>query len=203
MSLEVFVKVARFPNFPEIEERRPAPPPHAPHAEADAIREAARREGLERGRTEGRAAALAEWTPRLTALAAALDATLAVARTDRERLATELTHLVPQVILQLAQKVIERELAGADAALRTVLDAVARRLTNGSGCAVRVAPDVAAALEAWRADEPAATLASVRVRADETLRPGDWIIESDGGILDGRLAVQLEEAARILMEPDA
>ena len=36
-----------------------------------------------------------------------------------------------------------------------------------------------------------------------TLRPGDWIIESDGGILDGRLAVQLEEAARILMEPDA
>ena len=199
----VFVKTARFPDFPLVEERLPAPPTRAPAvSEADTIRESARRDGLARGREEGRAAALAEWTPRLTALAAALDETLAVARAERERLANELTGLVPEVALSLARKVVERELTDAEGALRTVLDAVTRRLTDTAGCVLRVAPDVAAALEACRA-EGKPMLAAITVRADDRLRSGDWVIESDRGTLDGRLATQFEEAARILTEPDA
>ena len=200
----VFVKTARFPDFPLVEERLPAPPPvRAPNAEADTIREAARRDGLARGLEEGRAAAIAEWTPRLTALAAALDETLAVARAERERLASELTGLVPEVTLHLARKVVERELADAESALQTVLAAVTRRLTDTHGCVLRVATDVAAAFDAWRADGHQAALAHITVRADESLTAGDWIIETDRGTLDGRLATQFAEAARILTEPDA
>ena len=204
MSAEVFVKTARFPSFTLAVEELPPPPPKRPAVDEAAVaREAARREGLGLGLAEGRAAALAEWSPRLTALAAALEETLAVARAERERLAAELASIVPQIALSLAQKVIERELAAADGALRTIGDALAKRVTQGGVAALRVAPEIALALEAWRgADRPSA-FDGVAVRADESLQPGDWVIETDGGIVDGRLAVQLEEATRILTEPDA
>ena len=132
MSADVLVKAARFPSFqatdgPEVPFR---PPVVAKANEAELARETARRDGLALGEAEGRAAALADWVPRLTALAAAL--------------------------------------------------------------------------EAWRAeDEHAATLPSVVIRVDEGLHRGDWIIETEGGLLDGRLVTKFEEAARILTEPEA
>jgi len=205
LSAEAFVKLARFPSFPP-DEWEPAPPvrPLSPAEEVDAAREAGRLEGLAHGRQEGRAAALAEWAPRLSALAAVLEETIAAARAERERLAAELTETVPQVAVQLARKVIERELIREEDALRSTVDAVARRLAQGGAAVVRVAPDVAQALHAWRGDgDQGAALAGVSIHADDGLGRGDWIIETDDGFLDGRLATQLEEAARILTEPEA
>jgi flagellar biosynthesis/type III secretory pathway protein FliH len=205
LSAETVVKPARFPSFPELEERDPLPTgPRSAAEEAEAVREAARREGLARGHQEGRAAALADWAPRLTALAAALEEAITVARGERERLAAELVETVPHVAVQLARKVIERELADGEGAVRAAVAAVARRLAQGGGSIVRVAPGVAHALDAWRDQgDEAAALAGVVIQVDEGLRPGEWMIETEGGVLDGRLATQLEEAARILTEADA
>jgi flagellar biosynthesis/type III secretory pathway protein FliH len=206
LSAETVVKPARFPSFPELEERDPLlTRPRSAAEEAEAVREAARCEGLAHGRQEGRAAALADWAPRLTALASALEEAITVARAERERLAAELVETVPHVAVQLARKVIERELADGEDAVRAAVAAVARRLAQGGGSIVRVAPDVAQALDAWRGegDQAAAALAGVVIQADEGLRPGEWMIETEGGVLDGRLATQLEEAARILTEADA
>ena len=206
MSADVLVKVARFPSFqdtdgPEVPFR---PPVVAKANEAELARETARRDGLARGEAEGRAAALADWVPRLTALAAALEQTLTIVRAERERLAAEITETMPQVALELARKVVERELATGDDVVRAAIEPVTRRLAESGGMAVRLAPDVAAALEAWRAeDEHAATLPSVVIRVDEGLHRVDWIIETEGGLLDGRLVTKFEEAARILTEPEA
>jgi flagellar biosynthesis/type III secretory pathway protein FliH len=165
------------------------------------VRESGWKEGVARGREEGRAAALAEWSSRLAALAAALERTIASVGAERSRLAAEVAETVPAVAVRLARKLIERELAGGEDAVRRALDPVLRRLAQSAVTAVRVAPDVAQALEAWRGD--ASALAGVAIHADGTLSPGDWIIETDAGFLDGRLATQLDEAARILTEPDA
>lgn len=204
MSAEAFVERARFPSFfvaagpPD-----PLPPPSAAD-EARAAREAARLDGLAQGREEGRTQALAEWAPRLAALAAGLEQTVATARAERERLAAELTDMLPRVVVQLTRKVIERELALGDDALRAAIETVARRLAMGGASGVRLAPDVAAALDAWRrAGGGAAALTDVTIHPDESLTRGDWIIETDGGFLDGRLATQLEEAWRLLTEPEA
>jgi flagellar assembly protein FliH len=205
LSAEVVVRSVRFPSFSFVEEPAPAPPalPTAVQELATA-REAGHRDGLARGHEEGRAAALAEWAPRLEALAAALEQATAVARAERERLAADITETVPRAAVVLARKVIERELADGGAALRAAVDPVVRRLAQGGATAVRLAPDVAEALVAWReeGDRPS-SLAGVTIHADASLGRGDWIIESDGGLLDGRLATQLEEAGRLLTEPEA
>ncbi len=199
MSVEPAVRRAWFPTFQAAEIAEVSEP--TPIEDAARVREAARRDGLARGREEGRAAAVAEWAPRLAALAAALEQAAARLTAERARLAAELAETVPAVAVRLARKVIERELADGEDAVRCTIDPVVRRLAQGAAAAVRVAPDVAEALAAWRRD--GAGLAGVTIHADGTLGRGDWIIETDDGVLDGRLATQLDEAARILTEPDA
>lgn len=206
MSADVLIRTVRFPAFSTSDEPSlaPRPPVVAAANEAELAREAARREGLARGHEEGRAAAVAEWAPRLTALAAALEETLATVRAERERMAAELAEAVPQVTLELARKVVERELTTGEDPIRAAIETVTRRLAQTGAAAVRVAPDVAAAFDAWRAEaESAAAMAAVTIHADESLLRGEWIIETDGGFLDGRLITKFEEAARLLLEPEA
>ena len=202
----MLIRSARFPAFsaadgPEAVARAAV---GARADEAELARETARREGLVRGEEQGRAAAIADWAPRLTALAAALEQTLATVRAERERIAAEMTETIPQVALELARKVVERELVSGEDPVRAAIEPVTRRLAQTGSAAVRVAPDVAAAFEAWRGEPDSPTgMAALTVRADESLRRGEWIIETDGGFLDGRLATKFEEAARLLMEPEA
>ena len=193
----------RFPSFsaprPVAE---PAPAPVAARSSADdlrAAREAAYAEGLAQGRAEGRAAAFAEWTPRLGALADALEAASTALRQGREELATELGTHVTEIVLMLARKVLDRELASGEAAVRATAEQLAQRLTAGGGAiGVRVAPAVAEALKAWRGT---GALGDVVIRADASLGAGDFVVETDAGFLDGRISTQLAEAARMLAEP--
>jgi flagellar assembly protein FliH len=199
LSPEAAVTAVRFPSF--VAPRAPADPV-APLSVADdrrAAREAAFAEGLAAGRAEGRAAALAEWAPRLAALARALEAAGATMRQQREQLAAELGAHVADIALVIARKVIDRGLATEEAAVRATVGQLARRLTAGGALGVRVAPDLAEALAAWRA--AGGTLGEVVVRADASLGRGDFVVETEAGFLDGRIATQLEEAARILAEP--
>jgi flagellar assembly protein FliH len=200
LSGEHTIRRARFPSFARVEIAEAPPPPAAAIEAAARAREAARREGLAQGREEGRAAALAEWGPRLAALAAALEQAAATTAAERGQLAADLAETLPAIAVRIARKVIERELAVGEHAVRAAIEPVVRRLAHSAATAVTVAPDVAAALEAWRGESGA--LAGVTIRADGTLRRGDWIVETEAGFLDGRLATQLDEAARVLTEPE-
>jgi len=202
LSVDHAVKRARFPSFRTLETVEPLAAAPTPAEDAARAREAGFREGVTRGRAEGRAAALAEWAPRLAALAATLEQATSAAAAERARLAAELAETVPALAVGLARKVIERELTRGEDGVLAAIDPILRRLAHGGATAVRVAPDVAQALDAWRSQAGSASL-SVTIHADATLAPGDWIIETDGGLLDGRLATQLDEAARILTEVDA
>jgi flagellar biosynthesis/type III secretory pathway protein FliH len=198
------VRNVRFPSFSVVETPEELPPRPTAFQEAAREREAARHEGLRRGRDEGRAAALAEWAPRLTSLAAALEQTIAIARTERERLAAEITRAVPEAALTIARKIIEQQLTDGEAGLLTALQPIVRRLTEGHIAAVRVAPDVAEALRAWlETSDQRVAVGGITIHADEALARGDWIIETEGGFLDGRLDTQLAEAKRLLVEADA
>jgi flagellar biosynthesis/type III secretory pathway protein FliH len=81
---------------------------------------------------------------------------------------------------------------------------IGRRLAQGGATSVRVGPDVAESLAAWRGErDGGAALAGVTIHADAGLGRGDWIIETAGGFLDGRLTSQLDEAIRLLTESEA
>lgn len=204
MSADGLVRAARFTAFASAPAPAYASPSRPAVLEAlDLARERARREGLAAGREEGRAAAVLEWGPRLATAAAALGAAIAALKAERERLAAELSQAVPAAVIGLARQVLGRELAVADGAVRAAAATVARQLTERGTVVVRLAPDVAAALRAWRETGAGAELAGATVHADATLAPGDWLLETDGGYLDGRLTTQLEEALALITEADA
>jgi flagellar biosynthesis/type III secretory pathway protein FliH len=204
LSAETIVRNVRFPSFPLVEEPEPVAPHSSALEKAEREREAARMEGLRRGREEGREAALAEWAPRLALLAAALERAIALAATERERLAGEISRAVPEAAVTIARKIIEHELANAEDRVTAVLQPIVRRLSEGPILTVRLAPDVAEALRAWiETSEQRASLHRVTIHADQTFARGDWVIETESGFLDGRLDTQLTEAHRVLSEPDA
>jgi flagellar assembly protein FliH len=180
--------------------------PEAPPGDAlspDALRQAARVEGYQAGRAEGRADAQAEWSARLAALAQSLDAAARALLARRIDLAAEVDRQLPRLAFTLARKVLHRELGQPDTAARTAVRAVSERL---AGCdrpmALRLHPDAAAALEAARQsgrDDETLALA-LRIDPDPALGPGDWLMETHDGFLDGRVEAQLETAWRLCVE---
>ena len=67
---------------------------------------------------------------------------------------------------------------------------------------VRLAPDAVPGVESWlhAADGAAAAGSGVRIEADPELGPGDFILETNDGFLDGRVESQLDEAWRLVTE---
>lgn len=168
-----------------------------------ALREQARAEGMRQGQAEGRAAAVASWEGRLAALAELLTAAARGLLARRVELAAEVERELPRLALLLTRKVLQQELAHSDVAAQTVIRGVAARLAGlGRPVVVRLAPPSAEAFEAWRLSQPAGEPGArhVRVEADPTLGPGDWLLDEGDGFVDGRVASQLDEAWRLLAE---
>lgn len=201
------VRRARFPSFREDGRTDPATPrdaeavdaggPRSRAAESDALRARARAEAFEAGAREGRAASLAEWAARLSALAESLDEAGRRLTACREGFVAEADRQLPRLLLLLARKVLQRELATPAAAVETLVRVVAERI---AGCdrpvAVRLSPADAEAFHA------ACGTRGVRVDADPALGAGEWVLETGEGFLDGRIESQLEEAWRLLAEED-
>jgi type III secretion protein L len=150
-------------------------------AERAAARAAGEAAGYEEGR--GRAAAL-----------------LAGAAAERDRVLRGLAGEVAGLAMDVARRVLGRELASDPAA---VVDVAARALATARERAVvtlRVSPADAARL---RAEEPRlaallARAAGLGIREDPALRPGDVVVETEAGRLDARVEAQLAELERAL-----
>jgi flagellar biosynthesis/type III secretory pathway protein FliH len=188
---------ALFPSFGA------QPVPVAPSAGGGAaVRERARREGLDAGREQGRGEALAAAAPRLTAALTTLEQAAQALVAHRMTLSAELEAALPSIVLGLAERVLQREIA-AEAPGAVAVRAVAARLTQATRpVKVRVNAAAAAALqELLRAGRGPAV--SVSIEGDPTLGEADWVLDTGDGLLDGRLATMFEEASRRLAEPEA
>lgn len=121
----------------------------------------------------------------------------------RVELAAEVERQMPRLVFALARKVLREELSHAQTAAQTVIRGVCERL---AGCerpvTVRLAPEAAGAFEQWaRGDEGiAAAGPGVRVETDPRLGPGDFVLETEDGFLDGRVESQLDAAWRLIAE---
>jgi flagellar biosynthesis/type III secretory pathway protein FliH len=170
--------------------------------EIEAIKQRARAEGLEAGMRDGRTRACAEWSGRLGSVVQALEDAARELLGARVELAAEVERQVPKLVFSLTRKIIQQELAVTQTAAQTVIRGVSGRL---AGCdrpvVVRVAPDMMDAFESWRhSDEGAAAGSGVRVEADGELGPGEWVLQTGDGFLDGRVESQLDEAWRLVTE---
>ena len=154
------------------------------------------------GQAEGRAAAQTEWESRLAALAESLAAAARGLLGRRIELAAEVERQLPKLALLLTRKVLHQELAHSDVAAQTVIRGVAERLAGlGRPVVVRLAPPLAEAFDAWRRQSGAQTPEQhIRVEADPTLGPGEWLLDEGDSLVDGRIESQLDEAWRLLSE---
>jgi flagellar assembly protein FliH len=179
------------------------PPAGLSPAEAAILKERARAEGFEAGRREGHAAAYAEAAGELRAAVAALEGASRTLLGARVRLAAEIDHQLPKLVLALARKIIHQELAEPNTALQTAIRGLTERL---AGCerpvVVRLCPAALEMSDEWRRSPEGerALGPGVRFEADATLGAGEWVVQTGDGFLDGRVESQLEEAWRVVGE---
>ena len=120
-----------------------------------------------------------------------------------ERLGGELGSTALEIGCLLARRIIEAELK-SDTELRTALiRAAVRRLGEVQRVTVRLCATDREAVASLAGEGPVGEalglpIASVDLVTDTNLSPGDAIVESDTGIVDGRLGTRLEELRRVL-----
>ncbi len=188
-------------DFAPLEPPAPAPPPvdvedvvAAAHAEADAIREAARAEGLAAERDE----ALAVVAPALTAFEQATAAARERAEATAERLEGEAVDLA----FAVAQKIVGAKVA-ADPSL--VLDAIRgalRGIVERERVTLLVSPDD---LELVRAasEELRISLGGIEhceIQAERRVARGGAVVRYADGQIDARVQTKLERAREVVEE---
>jgi len=116
------------------------------------------------------------------------------------RLGAEIGSTALEIGCLLARQIIDAELR-TDPELRVaMIRSAIRRLGESQKVTVRLAPadrDSVASL-AGEGEPLGLPLASIELIADINLSPGDAIVESDTGMVDGRLGTRLEELRRVL-----
>lgn len=128
---------------------------------------------------------------------------IAALRGISERLGEELGSTALEIGCLLARRIIEAELT-SDPKLRTsFVRAAVRRLGEVQKVTVRLSAadrDGVASLagEGEVGEALGLSIASVDLVTDTNLSPGDAIVESDTGFVDGRLGTRLEELRRVL-----
>jgi len=98
----------------------------------------------------------------------------------------------------VARKILETELRQSQEPLFALVKSAVRRAGDSRRIQVRVSPEDAARLqgEAGSAALEAVSAARIEVFPDPALRPGDCLVETDYGQIDGRLETRLGELRR-------
>lgn len=98
----------------------------------------------------------------------------------------------------VARKILETELRQSQEPLFALVKTAVRRAGDSRRVQVRVSPEDAAQLQgdAGRAALDAVSAARIEVFPDPALRPGDCLVETDYGQIDGRLETRFGELRR-------
>jgi len=104
---------------------------------------------------------------------------------------------VVQLAVQIAKRILHRELATDPNALSALARVVFDRMTRSEGYTVTVHPRF---LEGVQAAVMGSSASRIRIEPDPSCSPGTFIVRSDEGTIDASLDVQLDEIARGLAD---
>lgn len=122
-------------------------------------------------------------------------------RRTSERLGAEIGSTALEIGYLLARRIIEAELKSDPELPLSLIRSAIRRLGECQKVTVRLCPadrDTIAALAGEGDATLGLPLTSIELIPDTNLSPGDAIVESDTGMVDGRLGTRLEELRRVL-----
>jgi flagellar assembly protein FliH len=182
-------------DLPLIEEEAPPPPPDLAEIE-EAARVQGYNVGFEQGHAAGMAAAqqsLAESVARLAALVAGVQENHAAFFRAAERQVVDLA-------LQIAQKVVEREIENIPDMAINVIRAALDEMDARTATRVRVNPADAELLRRrWTQVVPPGVAADrIELQPDERVQSGGAIIETTHGEVDAQLESKLEQLGNAL-----
>jgi flagellar assembly protein FliH len=121
---------------------------------------------------------------------------------QRAQLLRQLKPGLTKLVIAISERVINRELATDEKAIRGVIDAALDELGRAGIVIARVNPDDAAALrDAIRHDEwhPLTTV-ELEIAADSEIARGGCVLESDYGQVDATVETQIAQLTRLLDE---
>jgi flagellar assembly protein FliH len=115
-----------------------------------------------------------------------------------ERLAEQARADALEIGFLVARKILETEVRASPEPLFALVKSALRRAGESRRVVIRLSPDDAAALHARKDGLTGGGLSSALIEIVPTadLEPGDCLVETDFGKIDGRLATRLEEVRR-------
>ncbi|MBO6305010.1 MAG: flagellar assembly protein FliH [Selenomonadaceae bacterium] len=167
--------------------------------EAEDLKEAAkaegREEGLNEGREEGKKQALDEMKDAINSANEQAMKTLKDAKDATLDYMLKAEHDIAEVVLTVAEKIIPQHFIDAPQVVLPAVKEALLRIKDQKEIFVHVPPD-SYDLVLMARDEFRSLLtggnASLEIVADESLKPGDCLIETESGALDARLSTQLD-----------
>ncbi len=154
----------------------------------------ARQSGFEKGQTEGREQAAAEYASQLEALANVVGS----ARATLDKAIEGVSEIGVEVVCEAVTKIVGQALIDRDVVISMVREVV-RQAKERSKLVVHVSPVDWPMLEEHR-DRlvEGLSIGSVELIADDRVQLGGCLLETPAGNLDGRLEVQLERLRNAL-----
>lgn len=126
-------------------------------------------------------------------------------RLESEHLAQQARSDALELGFVVARKILEMEISANPAALFALIRSAVRKVGDARTLTLRLHPDDCQRLEAAGGIREMGELAmmTVEVRPDTSLSPGDCVIDSELGRVDGRLAARLAELKRQVESAEA
>jgi flagellar assembly protein FliH len=125
-----------------------------------------------------------------------LDQAVATLRLQGERLAEQARSDSIELRLLVARRILEREVTTNLESLFALVKTALRRIGESRITTVRLSPSDFQRVKT--APDDALSLGPVALKADEALEPGDVMVDTEHGTVDGRLGTRLVEIARAL-----
>lgn len=174
------------------------------------IKEEARQEGREAGLTEGRAQgyregnekAFAEQKQAIIDANAKAEKTLQDAEAEKDRYVQQAEKEITDIALKIADKILPQHFIDAPQIILPLVRKALQKLKDQPRIAVHVAPEHYDMVLLAK-NELQAVLegnASFEIISDETLVPGDVVLESPNGNLDARLETQLAQIKKAVQD---
>ncbi|MBR2216283.1 MAG: flagellar assembly protein FliH [Selenomonadaceae bacterium] len=175
--------------------------------EVAALREETKREAHEEGyrvgHEEGESAVRKEMADFIKATNEQAERILQTAKDATRDYLVEADHTVAELAMHIAEKILPQHFIDVPQVVLPLVRDALKRVQDQKEIVIHVPPDsyefVLMARDEFRAMLPGGN-ASLTVHSDDSLHPGDCLIETESGSVDARLATQLELIRNAIQE---
>ncbi len=161
-----------------------------------------KQEGFKAGEKQGRESASAEYEKSLDQVQKQVASFLEKVQDSKKEVIHNLEHVLLKFSLELSKRIIASEVSTRGDLILSVVKKSLNIIADREKLVIRVSPDDLQTVSGRRDFWSSVTerLENVNIESDERIEKGGCIIESNSGMVDARLGVQMEEMAELVQK---